>query len=46
MNFDERVEYLLRAAQRAEGEGHARVARSLRRMASEFSSATVRLRRD
>ena len=38
MSFDERIQHILRAAQRAEQEGHERVARSLRRMAAEFST--------
>ena len=46
MSFDERVQHILRAAERAEQEGNERVARSLRRMAADFSSPAVGLCRD
>ena len=35
MTIEQRIQYLLRAAARAEAEGHARVALTLRRMAEE-----------
>jgi hypothetical protein len=35
MRLDERIEFLLRAAARAERDGEARVAHALRRMADE-----------
>lgn len=35
MTIEQRIQYLLRAAARAEAEGHARVALTLRRMAED-----------
>lgn len=50
MRLEQRIEYLLRAALRAEREGDDRVARSLRRMADDIrpidhSRATARATR-
>ncbi len=42
MSVEHRVEYLLRAAARAEREGNARLATVLRKMASELGSGEVR----
>ena len=41
MSMDDRIQYLLRAARRAEGEGDARVARLFRRMAEDAQPAEV-----
>ena len=35
MSIEDRIQYLLQAASRAEGEGEARIAEMLRRMAEE-----------
>ncbi|MEQ9569271.1 MAG: hypothetical protein RLN75_03700 [Longimicrobiales bacterium] len=42
MTIEQRIQYLLRAAARAEAEGHARVALALRRMAEESRPFGVR----
>jgi len=42
MSSEERIGFLLRAAERAESEGEVRVARSLRRMAEEAHPLPLR----
>ncbi len=44
MNAERRVEYLLRAASRAEGKGDARTARIFRRMAEDARPIEARTR--